>query len=102
MTKPDKPIQAIPMAYVMAFDAVSVKAYVGAAAGLRVDCTLDGDDDMELVVMAKDTETLSRFYAHIGHVLDEKKVEKVAVASTATLRIFPISKFQPKPPEDEL
>lgn len=97
-----KPFDDIPMAHVMAFDAVSALAYVGVAAGHRIDCTLDGDPDMQIVILAKDRETLQRFHRHIGIALDITKVQAVAMASTKTLRIMPIVKMQPKPEDDEL
>lgn len=76
----------------MAFNAVSAPAYVGVAVRQVIDCSLDGDADIDVVILAKDEETLKRFRDHAlaGSIMT--KFYKVAMAETKTLRIFPIEK----------
>lgn len=101
-----KPIKDIPMAHIMAFNMVSAPAYVGVAAGQIIDCTLDDEPDMEVIILAKDEATLKRYHKFVGIGLDTTKVQKVALASTRTLRIHPygsVTSATPQsPPDDEL
>ena len=76
----------------MAFNAVSAPAYVGVAVRQIVDCSLDGDEDIDVVILAKDEATLKRFRDHALKGHEMTKFYKVAMAETKTLRIFPIEK----------
>lgn len=96
----------IPKAHIMAFNMVSAPAYIGVAAGHFIDGSLDDIPDFHVVIMAANKEDLQRYHDHIGQRLDMKRVEAVALASTKTLRIYPIgtvkSATPQSPDEDEL
>ena len=84
--KPNLPID-IPMEFVMAFNAVSAPAFVGTCAALSLDKELDGEPNIEVIVMAKDPAMLQRFFSELPHSLDLNRTYPVALAHQKHLRL---------------
>lgn len=72
---------------VMAFNAVSAPAYVGKAVGLIVDCSMDDEPDIQVIITARTDAELQRFHDLIGQKVDLTKSKEVAIAWTAYLRV---------------
>lgn len=85
-------LKDIPLKHVMAFNSVSAPAYMGQAAGLIHK--RDDGEVIEVIVLAKDIETLRKFYDDV--VETELKIEKsvpVGMAHAGQLRIIPASNY---------
>jgi hypothetical protein len=105
MTSSKKPVDPcqIPMAHVMAFNAVSANAYVGHAIAECVSCDLDGDPDFDVIVLAESVDNLKRFFALTGMKADFTKSAPVALAHQRDLRIMRSDNMQSRqvPPSDD-
>lgn len=85
-------IKDIPLKHVMAFNAVSAPAYMGQAAGLIH--TLDDGRQIEVIILAKDIETLREFYNDVSEKgLNIEKSVPVGMCHAGNLRIVSASNF---------
>lgn len=80
------PLRQIPMRHVMAFNAVSAPAYVGHAVGHR---WRDSKGEHEVIVIAKDVETLTHFNDtfELEAKVNQEKVVPVGMAHMRSLRV---------------
>lgn len=90
-------IKDVPIHHVMAFNSVSAPCHVGVAMGWRIDCSMDDEAPIELVVMAKDIETLRRFKAQqpgLKKIVDKTNYYPVAMAQQRHLKIMKAADMQ--------
>jgi hypothetical protein len=82
-----QPLKDLPCLHVMAFNAVSAPALVGAAVAFRLDGELDAD--VEVVLTAKDKASLSRAVQLLGFSdTDESKFVAVGIANMKHLKVL--------------
>lgn len=77
----------IPIHHVMAFNAVSAPAFIGQASAVVIDCSLDDEADLGVIIVAKSKYDLERFFEFIECESHPAKFKEVAVTHTAYLRV---------------
>lgn len=66
----------------------TAKCHVGIATGLIIDCSLDDEPKIEMVVMAKDEAMVRRFFQHFNIDIDDRKFYEVVVGQQKDMHIL--------------
>ena len=84
----EKTVLNMPAHHVMAFNAVSAPAYVGRAATLSIDGSLDDEPDIDAIIVCKDSASLRKVMALLGRRAVKEISEAAVVTETKYLRVM--------------
>lgn len=94
-----RPISDIPRGDLPAQVKATV-AYFGVASGYRIDMSLDGEPDIEVIVTATDAKALQRFFSQAGFK-DYDPTKTLAVALVKREAVVLSKQEQPKVEDDD-